>query len=466
MPPPQDPNPDKAKAYFGYGNDAAQKGNNAYAADMYKEACKLAPDNLAYRQSLRGIQRRKFSNDPTKVGRMVGLTLQPLRMKIGVAKSRSKWADMLDLCEEVFASSPWDTTAAMDASEAAENLGLKKLAQYMVESVFEQGQKDVKFLRCAARIEEFADDYAKAIRCWERLKVILPNDEEARKKMNDLTARATIQKSGLAESLNKRATSGSGPEKDVPETEEEIKARMIAPEQRYLQEIEETPERIGPYLALAEIFKHSGRLDEAEKILAKGVKANPDDVYLKDAHGDVQIDRLKLAIDKFTRKVAAEPHDPEPKTKLDQLKVALYQYEIKELKRKVSNQPENLELRLNFGKKLAAGGKHDEAIAEFQQVRNNPNFKVQALLQTGLSFLANGVTKLAERSLEDALRVLDASDTATFNELHYHLGRISEDNDSKHIAEEHYNEVAANDYSYRDVAQRLRKLAEKPPEDE
>ena len=463
--PPQDPNPDKAKSYFGYGNDAAQKGNNDYAAQMYKEACKLAPDNLAYRQSLRGVQRRKFGNDPTKVGRMVGLTLQPLRMKIGVAKSRSKWADMLDLCEEVFAASPWDVTAAMDASEAAENLGHKKLAQYMVESVFEQGQKDVKFLRCAARIEEFADDYQKAIRCWEKLKALVPHDEEARKKMNDLTARATIQKSGLAESLNKRATAGSGPEQDAPETEDEIKARMVAPEQRYLQEIEETPERIGPYLALAEIYKHSGRLDEAEKALAKGIKAVPDDTYLKDAYGDVQIGRIRVAIDKMTRKVAAEPHDPEPKSKLEQLKAALYQYEVKELKRKVGNQPDNLELRLTFGKKLAAGGKHDEAIAEFQQVRNSPTLKVQALLHTGLSFLANGVTKLAERSLEDALRIIDTGDTATFNELHYHLGRIAEDTGSKHIAEEHFNEVAANDYSYRDVAQRLRKLAEKPPED-
>ena len=101
-----DPNLDKARAFFGYGNDAAQKGNDVYAAQMYKEACKLAPENLAYRQSLRGVQRRKFKNDPTKVGRMVGLTLQPLRMKIGAAKSRGRWSDMLDLCEEVFSSSP------------------------------------------------------------------------------------------------------------------------------------------------------------------------------------------------------------------------------------------------------------------------------------------------------------------------------------------------------------------------
>ncbi len=30
------------------------------------------------------------------------------------------------------------------------------------------------------------------------------------------------------------------------------------------------------------------------------------------------------------------------------------------------------------------------------------------------------------------------------------------------IAEEHFNEVAANDYSFRDVAERLRQLSQKP----
>jgi len=461
-----DPNIDKARAFFGYGNDAAQKGNDVYAAQMYKEACKLAPENLAYRQSLRGVQRRKFKNDPTKVGRMVGLSLQPLRMRIGAAKSRQKWSDMLDLCEEVFSSSPWDTTAAIDAAEAAHHLGLFKVAQYMIESVFAQGEKDAKFLRAAAHFEEGADDFQKAIYCWEKLKQLLPLDDEARKKVNDLTARATIKKSGMEESLKKKATGSSGPEKDLPPDAEELRANMVSPEKRYLQEIEDTPERIGPYLALAENYKHSGRLKEAEEILLKGVKAVPDDHYLRGAYAEVQISRLHQAVEVYTRKVAKEPHDPDHQTKLKLLKVKCYEYELKEMQRKVSVESENLNLRLLLGKKLAEGGRHDEAIAEFQQVRNSPTLKVQALLQTGLSFYANGVTKLAERSFQDAIRAVEDADIPTRNELNYHLGRLAEEQGNKPIAEEYYNEVAAQDYMYRDVAQRLRKLAEKPPEDE
>ena len=465
---PSDQNDDKAKAFFGYGNDAAQKGNDVYAAQMYKEACKLKPDNLAFRQSLRGVQRRKFGNDPTKVGRMVGLKLQPLRMKIGMAKSRQKWAEALDLCEEVLAQNPWDLIASVDAAEASENLGLgmKKIAQYFIEAVIPQGEKDERFLRSAAHFEEFAEDFQKAIWCWEKLKALLPADEEARKKVNDLTARATIKKAGLQESIDKHATGSSGPERDLPPDAEELRRNMVTPEKRLLKEIEETPDRIGPYLSLADHYKHEGRLKEAEEILAKGVKANPEDNYLQGSYAEVQISRIRQAIDVFTRKVAKDPLDPELKEKLEQLKVALYKYELKEIRRKVGSAPEDLKLRLLLGRKLAEGGKHDEAIAEFQQARNDGGLRVQALLHAGLSFKANGVSKLAERNFEDAIRAVDMKDIATLNELHYNLGLLSEEQGNKSIAEEHYNEVAANDYSYRDVAQRLRKLGEKPPEED
>ena len=463
---PSDQNDDKAKAFFGYGNDAAQKGNDVYAAQMYKEACKIKPDNLAYRQSLRGVQRRKFNNDPSKVGRMVGLKLQPLRVKISMAKRSQKWPEALDLCEEVFVHNPWDLVASVDAAEAAENLGLKKIAQYLIEAVIPQGEKDERFLRSAAHFEEFAEDYQKAIWCWDKLRALLPADEEARKKVNDLTAKATIKKSGLQESIDKHATGSSGPEKDLPPDAEELRRAMVTPEQRYLKEIEETPERIGPYLALAEQYKHEGRLDEAEKVLAKGVKANPDDNYLQGSYAEVQIGRIRHAIEIYTRKVAKDPLDPELKDKLEQLRAALYKYELKEIRRKVGVAPDDLKLRLLLGRKLAEGGKHDEAIAEFQQVRNSPELKVQALLHAGLSFKANGVIKLAERNFEDAIRAVDMKDIATQNELHYNLGLLSELQGNLAIAEEHYNEVAANDYSYKDVAQRLRKLGEKPPEED
>jgi len=394
------------------------------------------------------------------------MSLQGLRMKIGSAKKNGKWNEVLELCEEAFTLNPWDTWTAMDAAEAAENLGYKKLAQYYIESVFAQGEKDHKFLRLAAHIEEFAEDWQKAIRCWEKLKVLLPNDEDARRKVNDITARAAIQRSGLDQSLNKHATGVSGPEKDLPPDAEELRASAISPEQRYLKEIEENPERIGSYLSLAEDYKLAGKLKEAEQILARGLKAVPDDSYMKGAYAEIQIARLKQGIEVYTRKVAKDPHDLELKETLAQLKTHLYNYEIKELRRRIGLQGDDAKLRFELGKLLAKGGRHDEAIAEFQQARNSPELKVHAMLQAGLSFEANGSLRLAERNFQDALRLAAADDIPTINELNYHLGRLAEAQGNLAIAEEHFNEVAANDYSYMDVADRLRNLSKKPETDD
>ena len=69
---------------------------------------------------------------------------------------------------------------------------------------------------------------------------------------------------------------------------------------------------------------------------------------------------------------------------------------------------------------------------------NSPELKVQALLHAGLSFKANGVSKLAERNFEDAVRIgRPEGDTATLNELHYNLGLLAEEQGNKAIAEEH-----------------------------
>ena len=83
------PDMQKAKTYFDYGNDAALKSNFDYAIDMYKQAARSCRNNLVYRQALRGIERRKFNNDPAKVGMLVGAKNQPILFRAGtLARSR------------------------------------------------------------------------------------------------------------------------------------------------------------------------------------------------------------------------------------------------------------------------------------------------------------------------------------------------------------------------------------------
>lgn len=198
----------RANVYFQTGNDAALKQNFDYAIDMYKQACKLVPDNLVYRQALRGIERRKLNGDPKKVGMLVGAKNQPLLMRAKSAKSKGNFNQAIELCEDAFVNNPWDVGAARVAAEAAEQAGMILLAQWFVETV-QANTKDVDFVKFAAHIHEVNESWQKAISCWEQVKKLSPNDQDANRQINALSAAGTIKRAGLEDHLDQRATAAA-----------------------------------------------------------------------------------------------------------------------------------------------------------------------------------------------------------------------------------------------------------------
>jgi len=453
----------RANIYFQTGSDAALKSNFDYAIDMYKQACKLVPDNLVYRQALRGIERRKFNGDPGKVGMLVGAKNQPLLMRAKSAKSKGNYNQAIEFCEDAFVNNPWDVGAARVAAEAAEQAGMLLLAQWFVETV-QANTKDVDFVKFAAHIHEVNESWQKAISCWEQVKKLSPNDQDANRQINALSAAGTIKRAGLEDHLDQRATAAAKaaaePAEGLEAKLERLKQEQLTPEQRLVKEIMANPAAVHAYVDLADIYKKHGDLDKAEKVLAKGRKANPNDHGLASIYEDTQISRLRKARDSQQQRAQQYSEDTAAKAKLDQLTEMLNKYEVEAFRRRVQLHPEDSKLHFDLGVILARVGDHDGAIAEFQQARSstNPTQKLQALYHLGLSFEANNSAKLAERNYKEAIKLLDPEDKDNFLALHYQLGRVSETLGNNEAVEEHYNEVAAIDYSYRDVAQRLKRL--------
>ena len=449
----------KARTFFQYGNDAAQKSNFDYAIDMYKQACKLATPNMDFRKALRLTQRRKFQNEPSKVGRLVGVTNKTIHMKARSARGKENYKACLDVLEDAFTNNPWDVTAAREAAEAAEMLELYPLAEWYLESVqSEVGAKDAEFFRHAAHVHELCKSWPKAIAAWEAVKRIDPYDDEASRKINGLSASATIQRAKYEDAIEEKEQAPKESAEDVAARLEQLKLEKMSPEERLHKEIQRDPKQVWAYLELSEIFRKRSQLEHAEKILAAGLKAIPKDPMLLQNYAEVQMTRLKRAHDALKKRVEDDPTDVTSKAKLEQIDRMLLDYEIKELKRRVALSPEDHNLHYQLGLSYAKDGKHADAIGEFQIAKGSPELRVQALLQAGLSFEADGRGKLAERTYQEALKAMDPSDTASFNAIHYQLGRVNETLGNMETAEEHYNEVAANDYTYRDVAHRLRNL--------
>jgi tetratricopeptide (TPR) repeat protein len=453
----ENPLQERAKTYFEKGNDAALKGNFDYAIDMYGAALKLFPDNLVYRQSLRGVERRKFGNEPSRVSRLVGPRVQSIRLGVKTSKAKHKWHDALEGCEEAFKHDPWNVGVAEDAADAAEQLGLLPLAKWLLESVHGHAGDNASFLRHLAHVYELNGNHDQAIHCWERVRKIDPKDQDAIRKIKGLAASATISRSGLEHAIHKAPEGTAGPERAQADLDE-LKRTAMTPEERLKKEIEDQPDHVGPYLNLAEHYKVHNRLDEAERILARGMKAVPADQILVTEHAEIQISRLKRAIHAYTKRVREEPDNPEAKAKLDQTVLKLKEYELKEYTRRSGLHPDDLNMKFQLGLRLAALERYDEAIAQFQQARNSSSLKLQALYEAGRCFEEKRLSKLAERNYNEALKLADLNDEELLKRLHYRLGRVAETQNDLKAAEEHYNEVAALDYTYEDVADRLRSL--------
>ncbi|HEU5115803.1 MAG TPA: hypothetical protein VFT74_03930, partial [Isosphaeraceae bacterium] len=265
----------RAKALHDRAREALSQNQTDYAIDLFLQALAIEPGNLLYRQGLRAAHRLAFDNEPSKVGKLAGMRVSPLRMRARSEKNKGHGKRALELCEDAFKLSPWDVGTARVAAEAAESLEFKALACWLLESVANQASEDKDFFRHLAEVYKLNAQFQKAIACWERVRKLDPSDETARREINSLSASAAIVRSGLGESISRPEKQESAAGEMQMEGLEDLKQKPETPEERYLREIAEDPTRVGPYLNLSDLYKSQNKLDEAEKILAKARKSMP-----------------------------------------------------------------------------------------------------------------------------------------------------------------------------------------------
>lgn len=477
---------DRAQVFFVTGNEASKKGNFDYAVQMFLSALKIDPKNIPYRQALRATQRMRFGNEPSKVGRMAGLKTQGTRGKAKGLNAKGQHAQALELLEEAFSVNPWDLYASMEAAEAALGLDGQALARWLMESVLPQGRENPEFLRELAQVYRACKEHERAVQVLEMVRRIKPSpdiDSEIKHILAEQAIRHT-QKSKPVSLAGADADEGEGEGEEIgiaptrakvgagidpgaapqavmrlPNKElDKLRGETKSPEQVLLDEIEQHPKSVGSYLRAADHYREKGRLEQAEKILGQGLKVIPADETLQNEYAEVQIARLRKAQQDWAARAKANPADAQARANVGRLKTMLEEYELKDLRRRAASNPGDPQIQYQFGTTLARLGLHDEAIKAFQVARNSPAHRIQAMHQAGLSFEAKGMLKLAERSYQDALKVLDPGEADLFKALHYQLGLVAEAQGNLKGAEEHYTEVANLDYDYKDIAARIQSL--------
>ncbi|HEY4260727.1 MAG TPA: tetratricopeptide repeat protein, partial [Schlesneria sp.] len=113
--------------------EAMQKGSFDYASQMAGTAVKMVPDNLLFRQTLRGCQRKLYKDNKSGAS-MAFLKINSVRSKVKKARTAKNWAEMDLAAEEGLMINPWDGQFNADLGEAARERGFLEVSQFAYET--------------------------------------------------------------------------------------------------------------------------------------------------------------------------------------------------------------------------------------------------------------------------------------------------------------------------------------------
>lgn len=443
-----------AANWFKRGSDAVARGDFDYAITAFSECCKLIPGRLTFRQALRGAQRKKYG-DSGKGASMASVRSAGARTKLTYAKKRSKWPDVVLAAEEILGLNPWDGATLYEEACALAEMEHPLVAVWVLETA--QDRKTPEVYRKLAELYEETEQFDKAIKAWEWVSKLDPTDENALSKQRQLAAAATIQRGKYEEDAkdDERQTTRTA----APETFEARLQREIA---EIEAKLEQDPSNAALHRDLGDDYRKLGEVEKSIEAYSRGVEATGGkDLAL--------VLRLKEAqLEPYRRKLAdAQPRwdamdkakDPkraaEFKANLDKLKAAVFKREMEIYRLRLQASPDDAVAHLELGYRHLQFGEYDEAIKELQKGRGDLQRKWEALCHLGNAFWKKKNLPLAEKNLADALECAPPHNEDARKQILYYRGRVAEDAGDSGKALEFFNEIAAIDYEYRDVARRI-----------
>lgn len=450
------------------GSEAMAKQNWDYSCEMFGTAVKVVPDNVVYRQSLRGVQRKKYKDNKTGAS-MAFLKINGVRSKIKKARAAKNWVEMDQAAEEGLTINPWDGQFNADLGEAARERGFNEVAVFAYETaVSPDGAPENKdFLIALAGMYEIRRDYTRAVSTLEKVMRLDPLNGAVRSKINALGASEVMHKGNYDDAENTRDV-----RTDIKQGyEESVKGNaktsgeMLAPgesqENDLQRAIKKDPGNVANYLKLADYYKREGKLEEAAKTFKLALDVSGD-ANIREQMEDVELDMVRKNV-QFAKEAAAQaPGDESAKQNAFDLQKELRDQEIEVLSRRIERYPADLKLKHELAMRFMAAAKHPLAIPLLQAASKDIRLEAQVLVSLGKCFLAQKQNALATRQFTKAVEKLNSVEQPEpFKECHYLLGRLSEAGGDLQAAETHYSEVMAVDYAYKDNAKRLEEIQRK-----
>jgi tetratricopeptide (TPR) repeat protein len=440
------------------GNEAIPKENWDYAIQMYSTSVKMRPDNLAYRQSLRGTEYKKYDDNKTGA-RMAGVKLMTVKGKTKKCRMSKDWAGLAEACEEGLTVNPWDVHLGTDLGDALKELGYQEVAKFAYQEVLKVDQANVAVNRSLALILEERSEYNEAIKCWKAIMKVDPQNGEARSKITSLDAKSVMDRGGYEGAESTQNVMAAHEVAKRLKLNKDVDGPGTSVEADLQRAIRKEPANKDLYLKLADHYKREGELEKAEEQLQKALEVSGGDIAIRQVLEDVQLDLMQKALDVAKELARAKADDASLKQRAGELAGELTKRKIEVYAVRVERYPNDMRLKYDLAVQYMIVQKWQLAIPLLQQARSDPRLKGEALYNLGRCFYYDNKASLAIRQYESAMPEVKFDDKPDlYKDLYYTAGKLYEKMKNFAAAEEAFQKVLEVDYSFRDTVDRLNKL--------
>ena len=425
--------------------------NLDYAIEMFAVCVAGDPSNAVYLQALIGVLKRKHAG---KKG--VGLSnLWSATSRGGLKKlaAAAQWRDLIKQGVGIIRANPADHGCLLAMAEACGNLMFLDAQGVYLRAALDAAPADPEVNRQCARFAANQGLFDQAIECWRRVSKVKGLGEEADREI----ARLSVEKTIVAgHGMTGRPAAGGAAATKKPDggAAAPVAGGRTA---ELREEIRRNPAAIDAYLELADLLERDATVAEAEKVLAQALAASGNDVKVQEHVEDRQLrwSRHKVMI---AEKRLEAADTAENRALVDRLRADQLRQEIDVYAARCARYPENVIWKYELAMRLKAAGNFTEAIRNFQQVLQDARRKGAVSLELGECFQKIKQYQLAMQNYQVAVEALTERELELRKRALYRAGVLAAGLEDPDSARKFLSMLAAIDFNYRDVAQRLDKL--------
>lgn len=445
---------------FESANKSMAKGDHEYAANMFGPCVLGDPANVIYAQHLLKNFQLMYKNN--KKG-ATGASFRGAGTKASIKKaSMSKdWPGVLKAGLEMLKLNPWDAGALTAMAAACEALDMDEAALTYLLGALDADPKDAQLNRLAGRVLARMGQFDRARAHWLRVQQAKPGDEEAGRAIADLAIEKTISHGGYekAESSTDVMT-----DKDA-QSERYGHTAALTREQQLEKLIAKKPEELSNYLELADYHYQNERYKETEAVLERALQVSGSDMTVLERLEDTRLRRARQDLT-VAEKLAKESKTEEAIERAKRMKAELNKLELEMYRGRMERYPTNTGYKFELGVRLKRAGSFNEAIGILQEARSDGKRKAAVHLELGECFQQVKRYDLAMQMYEHALAAASEREPEQRKLILYRCGVLAmgigeRDKSAESVQKAHkfLSEVAGIDFNYKDVPQRLDKLA-------